>query len=323
MAKSYRDILNECIAESKVSLDPLEAADWANPPRTIMYNNFKRWINRAYKELMMRRPEWQFRSERAVVTIWPRLHLSGLTYVPSPGDILEGQSSGTRFTVIAVHNFEDVEQSADVERTVDVEYADDSDGNNVILNEVIDRIDPVPEAGVALVKGRGRYNFEGLMPSLEQLNVNSVAVQPAVAYTDNPAASNLQDTYPVDFIPWDSYDNYFNQFSANLSRPAYIGQAMDGNYDFYPRPDGPYDVSFTYTQKVTELVNPEDIPGQIPERYEDYLLWAAIADYADYDERPKVFARAKKHVDQYLYWLERDTLPEVKVNLYRFDLGNP
>lgn len=319
MPKTYLEIVNDCISESKVSLDPLEAADWANPPRTVMYNNFKRFVARAYKDLMIRRPEWQFRIERATVTVWPRLHLSGLTYVPSPGDILQGQSSGTRFTVIAVHDFEDVEESADVERTLDVEYSDDSDGNNVILNEAIERVTPSPATDVGFVKGRGRYNFEGLVPSLEELNTSTVTIQPAVAYADNPTAGELQDAYDVSFIPWDSYRNYFDQFSGNLGRPGYIGRALDGNYDFYPRPNAPYDISFEYTQIVTQLVNPTDIPGQIPERYEDYIMWAALADYADYDERPKVFARAQKHVNQFIYWLERDKLPEMKVNIYRFD----
>lgn len=319
MAKTYLDIVNEALLEAKVSLDPLEAADWANPPRTIMYNNFKRWVARAYKELMLRRPEWQFRNERSIVTVWPRLLLSGLTETVAVGDILECVSSGTRFTVLDTHDIEEVESSTEVMLTVSVEYSPDSDGNNVILNERIDRVAPTSDLDIGYIKGRGRYDFTELDPTIDQIDSTTVTIQPAVAYTPNPTGGNLQDAYPVNFIPWDKYDNYFSQFRDNLGRPGYIGQATDGLWDFYPRPDGPYDVSFQYTQKITELTNPTDLPGQIPDKYEDYMMWAAIADYADYDERPKVFARAKKHIDQHLFWLERDKLPEIKLDLYRFD----
>src|SRR6476620_6324257 len=125
------ELVNNAVIESKVTLDVLTSANFATPPRTVMYNNFKRWVNMAYRELMMKRKEWYFRNERATVSVMPRLHLAGLNYIPSVNDVLEGVSSGVRFTVKAVHAHEDVEQDSTVEYTVSVSFADGSTPENL------------------------------------------------------------------------------------------------------------------------------------------------------------------------------------------------
>lgn len=320
MAKTYLQLVNEAILESKVTLDELTDANFASPPRTIMYKHFKRWVNRAYQDLLLSRDEWQFRIERATVTIWPRLQVAGLDYTPAVNDVLEGVSSGVRFTVKGVHTLsEDVESDATIERTLSIQFAADSKPENMILNERVKRISPTPDSDVGYVKGRGRYNFTELVPSVEQIHESTVTVQPSVASATSPSANSISTIPVLAYTAWESYSGSYDAFNAGFGNPTHLTLTHDGQWDFFPRPDEPFDVSFDYTQKVTLMSLPTDTPQQIPERFHDYIMWAAVMDYADFDERPKVFSRAKKHVDHYRYMLERDTMPKMTLNLSRFD----
>ena len=73
---TYLYLVNTTLAEAKITLDPLTEANFADPPRTAMYNNVKRWVNEDLLALLTTRNEWFTRKERAVVEIYPRLQLA-------------------------------------------------------------------------------------------------------------------------------------------------------------------------------------------------------------------------------------------------------
>src|SRR5688572_9729936 len=93
--KTFLELVNGAISEAKATLDPLTSANFADPPRTMLYNKFKEWVNRAYKELLLDRNEWFFQKERTVTSIGPRIHVvaKNVSYVPLVGDTLRGQTS--------------------------------------------------------------------------------------------------------------------------------------------------------------------------------------------------------------------------------------
>lgn len=308
-SKTFIQIVNEAVDEAKVSVDPLTSGNFASPPRTQMYDRFKRWVNVAYRELLMDRKEWQFRNERATVSVWPRLHLSGLTYVPSVGDVLETDSSGVRFTVKAVHSHEDVEQDTTVEHTVSVEFAVPEQRSNLILRENINRISPTAATNVGYVKGWGTYDFRPMVPYLESININSVTLHQTVA---NATTSGAQ-AYPVTPVTREQWLPEYDSYPWNGEFPNYIVQTSQGTYDLYPRPDGEYLLSFDFTRTIPTLVNHDDTPFGLPEEYHEYLVWKAVEEYADYDGNPKLFARARKHTEKYRNYLERDQMPEINI----------
>ena len=110
LARTYLQLVNDAISEAKVSLDPLTSGNFASPPNHEMYSKFKTWVNRAYQYIVTDNDQWQFRKERAVVTIYPRLQLrlSGATPL-SPGDVIECDTSGVTFEILDIHTVEDVE----------------------------------------------------------------------------------------------------------------------------------------------------------------------------------------------------------------------
>lgn len=318
MAKSFLELVNDAIVESKATLDPLTADNFANPPRTHLYNRFKDWINRSYKELMIKRNEWYIRNERAVLEIWPRVHISNATYSPAPGDVLRGVLSGVEMTVKSVHTYEQAQIGGVAEYTLSVSFATPFTLNDLVINESIEQLSPVPTTNVGKIKGHGFYDFKDMVPQMQRMDHNAVTVMTHPSNMTELSATNTTDARPLVFIPWDRWITEYAMYTWAGNMPEYITQTPLGTYDFYPKPDKNYLLNITYSRSPKKLINPGDVPEALPEEYEDYLMWRAIEEYADYDSNTRLYARAHKHVEEYLYWLERDQMPDVTFGRNKF-----
>lgn len=281
-----------------------------------MYNHFKTWVNRAYKELVLARKEWQFRNERATVSVWPRLHLSGLSALPTVGELWYGISSGTQFTIMEVFQFEEVEDDATIEATVSIQMVDPYKYENFILREDV-IYESVPDK-TGYIKGPGRYDFASLVTNLEDIDVATVFIHRLPEEAQDSSGGFVNNARKLEFVPWEkwSVDQEFYPWSASF--PQIITETPQGTYDIYPRPDGEMTLSFDFTKKVHQLSAYNDTPLDIPEQYEDYILWGAVMEYADFDNNPKVGARALKKLEKYNYLLERDFLEMPRFEGTRF-----
>lgn len=324
---TYIDLVNDVIYETKQTLDPLTSVNFATPPRTSMYERIKRWVNASYLELLHEKPEWFFTSERTVITIRPRVLLTGIDVInalPLPGDILTFQTSLVTATVVAASQTIEPDDGQDtIQTTVDLTFANKQDMNKLVLNEAI-TINPLavgPDiVDYARVGGRGRYNFHVAVPTLDNLIEGTVQIQPSIFDADaDHSPTGLQPVYPIDLMQYDRWAyNYYN-FVASAARPIAITECPDGSFDFFPRPDGIYDVTFQYSQKGVPMVDYDDTPILIPEKYQPYLMWKACAKLADFNKDQLTFARAKKEYDRYMTWLVRDYMQKPAMDLTRFD----
>lgn len=318
--KTYLELVNEAIAESKVSLDPLTSGNFATPPRTVLYEHFKRWVNRVYKQVLLKRNEWHFRSERAVGTIYPRLQVRMIgVNTLTAGDMLEGQSSGVVFEVLAIHSVEDVEGDTTTEYTISVEYASSDDANNIILNEKFDRTSPSPAVGIGRIKGRGRYDFKDIAAYMDEIDPSSFAIQPAVDTATSPAPGDLEPAPNLLYVPAERWTSALDGFAVSTGRPQYVTQTQDGLWDFYPRPAVAYDIAFTYSQDFTTMTAHGDTPVLLDPKFDDRIMWGAVMEYANWDNKREVYLRAKKWVDEWEFIMNRDALPQITVNVHRFD----
>lgn len=319
--KTYMELVNDAIDECKVSLDPLTSGNFASPPRTLLYRLFKKWVNRAYRDILIDRNEWYFRKERTTVTIYPRLQvvMTGVNTL-AVGNVLEGTSSGVQFEVLAIHSTEDVELDATTEYTISVEYSGEpSDADNLILNETFDRVSPTTNLAIGRIKGRGRYSFTELVPSLDELDQDSVYIQPRVSTSSSPSPGDLQPAPRVVPLPYDNWAGRFDSFITPTGRPAYMIRTDDGLWDFYPRPNVAYDVSFSYTQDASSMTAYNDTPTLLDPMYDEKIMWGAVMSYADWDKQGQLYARAKKAYDKWDYLMRRDSLPTITLGLHKFD----
>lgn len=318
MPKTFLDFVNGAIRESKATLDPLTPANFANPPRTILYENFKTWVNRAYRELLMERNEWHFQMERTSTQVGPRIHVLSGGYVPQIGDVIRGQVSQFDVTVTGIEQFEDDELSTSIlEYTLDITLPDGNRINDFAYAESIDIVTPTPTVGALQYQGPGLFN--GRTPAFR---VDKWKVTLFDPLPDPGPGTNAQSALPLVPIPWDLWTVANFQWSNTGSRPYYVTQNPQGLFALYPMPEKIYPIEIYYTRGPSEMVDFDDIPVGFPELYEDYILWKAVEEFADYDSNTRLFARASKKVEKYRYWLERDEMPTVTIGRSRFDRTN-
>jgi hypothetical protein len=316
-ARTFLDLVNGAIYETKVVLDPLTSVNFASPPRTTMYVRFQNWINMAYKELLMKRNEYFFRKERATVSVWPRIHIAGLaggTFVPAIGDTLVGQSSLVQLTVKNVYTFEDVETDTVNEYTIGVAPVSGYDLQNLILGELFDKTNGTPAVGSSTLKGIGQYNFATMVTNLESIDMYSVYAEKTVANAVLEGSNITTNQVKLTPVPWEDW--YATVNSSNYQNwlgdmPVYISKTPQGWYELFPQPAGNILLSFDFTSKPPQMAIYSDTPALLPDQFHDYLMWRAVQEYADFDSQTKLFIRATKHVEEYLYMINRDQLPTI------------
>lgn len=315
--KTYMEIVNRAITESKASLDELTAANFASPPRTILYSHFKNWVNDAYAELMKDRPEWFFRKERALITVYPRVFLTGVADTISVGDVLVGDDSDVEITVMGVYTNEEVEGNLEDEVTVSFVPTTPTNIHDLVRGETFSRTSPTSTAAIATLAGVGRYTFDNLVDTLEMIDEDSIRAHPLREDdTFGDLRSNSYPILPVKFHAW--YPEYdMNPWTSGYT--TYITQTDQGTYALYPQPSEAMALSFNYTRKITKMSAHDDVPEALPPEYQDYLIWKAVEEFADWDGNPKLFARAKKHLTKYETYLFRDKLPQMAFAPSRFN----
>lgn len=310
IGKTYIELVNESIFESNVTLDPLTYDNFDNPPRTIMYTRFKKWINDAYVELLEDRKDWRFRVGRTSLHVFPRLLLSNVVTFPAVGDVLVGRTSGVRVRVEQVHSFEYYEGNPVTTATISVSYLPTSGMATLVFDEIIDKLEPTVETEVATLQGLGYYDFKSEIPYLEDILPDSVYAHPVPDATDdNPnfygkGMVGSKVVYTINrgrdlFYP-----------AGTKSIPYSMAKASTNFWQLYPQPGGEMILEFEFTKEINRMVSAYDVPFAIPDLYHDYLIWRAVAEYADFQRDSAVWSRAKKHLDKFEYYLFRDQLKD-------------
>lgn len=224
--KNYITLVNEAIKEAKVTLDPLTAENFDNPPRTRMYSNFKDWINDAYIELFLQPNEWEFKSARITIPVRPALFLENVESPIELGDVLVGALSEVRFTVEGVSLHEEAPLTAPDELTVYGSFVTDYNlPYHFKQGEVILR-NGVP---VATYGGIGSYDFASQVVGMDELFHTNIRMydDPDVSghYSHGYAPGNL-----VKYLQWHEHAYY----PTTSVWGAFISKNPQGHYQFFP-----------------------------------------------------------------------------------------
>lgn len=311
MALTYLDIVNRAIGEAKLTLDPLTSSDFANPPRTRLYDDIKRWVNVAYRDTLARRKELFSRVERATIYTWPRIQVSGLTYIPSVDDVLESADSETRFTVKRRTTAEDDENSSEVEYTLEVEFDTAyTPAEYLRIGESLHRVSPSPALNVGYVKGQGYIKLQDEVPGL------------LYPKEDTFTLSSMDPSYgqaPLPIPVWGIQEPEDSVIGWSAGYPTCLYKTPQGTYRLNQYTNKLLKLSFSYTKKMPELVDYDDIPTELPEHFHELLVWKTVVEIADFNGDTRLFARANKRVESFTNWQDRDELPSPFLDVYRFD----
>lgn len=309
---TYLYLVNTVLAEGKITLDPLTEADFLNPPRTAMYNNVKRWVNEALRELLTTRNEWFTRKERAVVEVYPRVQVADTLVPPMVGYVYRGRTSGVEFVVRQIHTDEVIEGSTSLEATLSVEFLDDEQNiTDLAVSEFLDVISPAPTVSAARYKGVGYYNIAALAGNAELVNDRSLVFQPTL---EDYEEGNVWYETPTSLIPWNELGAArLGLRVSNDAGPYYVSRTPLGTYSFWPLLNKRKLLAFDYTRNITDMVDATDIPVGIPEKYQMWLVWRAIQEYGDFQQNGQIWSRGNKNAERFMNLMERDNAPEVRL----------
>ena len=320
MRKTFIELVNDTVDEAKITLDPLTPQNFHNPPRTEMYNRVKRWLNEALEELLTARNEWFSRKERAVLELYPRVQLLTVTTPPAVGYTYRGQISGVSFTGLKLHTDENVAGDVELATTASVLFDTDEEGvQSLALNEPLDIITPVASAGAALFKGNGYYNLARMIPGAERVDDTSICIYPSLEDQADGVQFVEAPAIPISWGKLGLVRSGYGVAQANTGR--YVTLTPLGTHCFYPPFAKPVIASMDYTKGFVKMVNHDDVPVCLPDNYHQYLMWAAVRAYGDFQQNAAIWSRGDKNAEKFIVRMERDLSPKVTIGSNRFHVS--
>lgn len=314
---TYLQLVNKAILEAGVDLDPLTSGNFASPPSQSLYANFKEWVNDSWKEIQIARDEYEFKTARATVNIYPAMYVeNGLRATAPPADsTYNGDDTDSDFEVASTVLHSGTWAGGTAKATLYFKTASEQ----YKLNEYFDEILPTPASNIFQAKGRGRYNFvnDSQVTDLSEIHYDTMYVQTTGGSTiqTNDDSTELRK---ITMVPWSTWMYGYEQ-ELTFGMPVFATITPDGDLDFYPRPDKQYVLHFTYTTTQGTLSAHGDSPSNIPSQYHPMIAWKAVMKWASWDSQQAKFARAAKEFDFFNHRLEKNEMPVVSFQQSRYD----
>ena len=305
---TYIELVNKTIRNAGVELDELTSGNFASPSDP-MYVRFKEWVADAWFDEQLSRKDWEFTQKIGQMDIRPRILIKdGDRSVAPPVDsVFEGDTSNLEITVKAATLLSGSWSAGTAEAILDL---DTLTSNNYVFGETFDESDPTPaNVDVFKIKWYGTYDL--ITDTTDSYEVNKSSF-----YILDPETG--ADRRRLRWVSYEEFQNLANQHVGYFGVPVAITETPDGTYDLYPRPNKQYRITYTYTT-VPQLLDDETDEPVAPVEYHDVIVWRALMNYADYDEKPQVFARAERRYNLYKNRLNVNKLPETKWGANRYD----
>ena len=297
---NYLELVNTAMDEAGIDLDHLTSATFANPAERMQVK-FKRWVADAWKGIQLSRSSWSFMSGRAFGRIHPRIYIQQgtLTTAPVPGDLYEGASNGSLFTVTRVTT-----TSGDWGLGTAYAFVDMANlTGDTELGEAFNRISGTRVNNAFFHRGRGRYDFTQIVSDFDDVDYESV-------FLSDTSAAGINNKWRIKFVGWNQWKNFQEGVINNQSKPVIFTQPGDGLFDFFPSPNKEYSLYFNYSRKAQPLVVADDVPV-LDEDFHALIYWKAVEAYGRYDEKPSIVRQAQAEGRAYTTLMERKFLPLV------------
>lgn len=311
------ELFNGAILESGVDLTELSSSafDALSTSSDPLQRRFKRWIQQAWKEIQLERNEWEFTTKQAQLVIYPKLLVvnGNRSVAPPVNATYEGDTSVATFKVVSTELLSGSWSAGTATALVDfVEL-----NGRFQWNEHFDELTPtITNLDVFRAKWHGRYNLQNQVSDLLEPNLGTFSIQFPAGVS---VARDVQSTqvHPLTYVPWNQWIVAMEN-TQQYGLPQYFTTTPEGHYDFYPRPNGAYVLTFQYTAEPQTLTLAADVPTGLPAEYHDMIMWRAVMYYADYDSKPQVKQRAEARYEYYKNRVEKNQTPTIGFAFNRY-----
>lgn len=322
---TFLELVNLAIAEAGKDQDDLTSGNFASPPDVRMYNRFKRWVNEGYKEIQMARNEWEFKTGRASVLLWPAIYIEqgDRALAPPVGTLFRGQDTGFELEVQQVILESGTWLGANAKATIYFSIPDTNEGSDFKFNELLDEIDSngdVVTAGVMRAKGWGRYDLvaDGSVTDFLEVFKDGVAVQTTGGSAVQENESDVGLTSLI-YVDWNNWQKTLDLWAGGRGMPHYVTTSPDGDLEFFPRLDKQYLFYLNYTKADGTMSAYGDTPANLPARYHDICAWMAVRKSGMYDRDRTIVGRADERIRYYRNSMERNLMPDVSWGQSRYN----
>ena len=218
---------------------------------------------------------------------------------------MDGDDTGAEFTVEAVTLISGAWGTGTAKAFLDY----DGLTGRFKFNENFDRTTGGAASNVFRIKGWGRYNLQSAITDLLEPNINSFYIQ-STGGSSTQDNSSAMDMTKLHFVTWEQYGQFAETGEGSFGRPTQFTFAPDGLMDLFPKPDQEYVIHLNYTAEPEELADTYSVTMTgMPADYQDIVVWMAVRDYAEYDHKAEMFAKANKKVEFYKSRLHRNQAP--------------
>jgi hypothetical protein len=292
---NYLQLTNRAIQYAGADLDEITQTDFPDP-ETSLQRNFKEYVAEAWRDLQMELNNWEFKTKTAQLILRPRLLVvdGDRSVAPPAGSTYEGDDTGATFEVVDTVLLDGVWATGSA--VAYIEYTDYE--GQFKWHELYDETAPTPaNTDVFRLKGWGKYDLSEEVTDLFEPNTSAFFVQSTGGSADQDNTANADNGYLV-FLPWaDWLVGGYEGDQVSRGRPQFFTKNPEGLYDFWPRLDQEYVFTFPYTAEPQELTLFNDEPEGLPSIYHDLIVWKAVMNWADYQQRPSDFDRAQRRYD--------------------------
>lgn len=303
---TYLSLVNSAMVEAGVDLDSLTSGNFATTTDP-MATRFKTWVNQALREIELERNEWEFKTKQAQYAIYPRLLIIDGDVEPAADDTFQAVDSDATFTAVGYDLLSGTWAGDDAIAHLDIL----SLSGPVSFNELVDKLTPSTASSVFRIKWFGRYDLESDISDLLEPDMDTFFIQGASGLTDTTLNTGDTDLEKLEYVPWANFVSAGWESSQSWGRPRVITQTPDGQYDFYPRPEQAYIITFSYSAEPQSLSLYSDTVTDLPAQYHDMIFWRAVMYYADYDSKPSMFARAERRYQFFKNRAEKNLKPQI------------
>jgi hypothetical protein len=321
--KDYRTLTNDAMRESGATLTDLTTTTFVSTTEDLPVK-FKQWVLQAYREIQMERQSWEPTYKEVYKILRPRMRVyanAGAT--PTTAAYLRGLESASTNQAVQFVDFSAAWAAGSVGN---IEFV--TQDNPYKFGEMCDRNNSAGTqvtANYCIVLGYGLYNLQAAFtgsatattvfePDKEKFFLGAGTNSSDALGSVFTFTSTIRNKL-LSYMPWQQWvDNGFEaETSAPRGEPVYFTENPEGLYDFYPRPDTQYRLSYWAQQAIEELSGstPTATQTRIPADFQDAIIWRAVMYYAEHDRKPELFQIASRRYVFYKTRMEDLLMPQV------------
>ena len=117
----------------------------------------------------------------------------------------------------------------------------------------------------------------------------------------------------LEVVGWSTFDQLYRR-QTTQGQPRACSIRPDGLLALSPIPDAVYTINYDYFKKPSLMAEVTDVPGALPERFHNAIVWLAMKYYGEYEQDGDVVTIANAGYRKEALLMANELLPNIQLN---------